>query len=386
MQWNNVAKPEIYYHNDGYFLVKFATKEDHELVLYSGPYMLNNRPVIVKGWTPGFNFNDEVLRTIPLWVRLPNLPLSCWVEVDVTHKLPNCLKVEEPDGSIFEQAVEFDWKPQFCTECLQIGHVCLDDPAPKKVGIRKPGKQAWNKAEGNKEAQHKEKGGRGKEVAQSSAGTGSEWKQAKGGSPVKVQPIKQNVPPNNAFNPLVEEANHKMITRSQIRDAANMWVVTWNVRGLNQAYKQKELQVFVQRNKVGLLAIVEHRVHQKNAARVVKQVFPRWQWQHNYQVGGKGRIWVVWDARLCDFSVIQSTPQYIHGYLRIHANNMAFHLTVIYRLHSIQDRKPLWEDLTNIAGLMSIPWLVMGDFNAIMHVNDRTYGAPKAGLRNKGFM
>ncbi|XP_060211785.1 uncharacterized protein LOC132639349 [Lycium barbarum] len=164
-----------------------------------------------------------------------------------------------------------------------------------------------------------------------------------------------------------------------------MRVVTWNVRGLNQAYKQKELQVFVYRNKVGLLAIVEHSVHQKNVARVVKQVVPRRQWQHNYQVGGKRRIWVVWDARLCDFSVIQPTPQHIHGYLKIHVNNMAFHLTVIDGLHSIQDRKPLWEDLMNIAGLMSTPWLVMCDFNAIMHVHYRTHGPPVQDPKIKDF-
>lgn len=38
--------------------------EDRDEVLYSGPYTINNRPIIVKAWAADFNLNDEVLRTI----------------------------------------------------------------------------------------------------------------------------------------------------------------------------------------------------------------------------------------------------------------------------------------------------------------------------------
>lgn len=126
--------------------------EDRELVLYSGPYMLTNRPVIVKGWRPRFNFKDGVLRTIPLWVCLSNLPLNCWgkdslsrigsiigrpiyayecissinrisytrilIEVDITYALPEVVKVQDPTWAEFDQVVEFDWKPKFCAKCL----------------------------------------------------------------------------------------------------------------------------------------------------------------------------------------------------------------------------------------------------------------------------
>lgn len=42
--------------------------EEGDVMMYMDPYMLNNRAVIVKGWSPEFNFNEEVLRTIPLWI------------------------------------------------------------------------------------------------------------------------------------------------------------------------------------------------------------------------------------------------------------------------------------------------------------------------------
>ncbi|PHU13694.1 hypothetical protein BC332_14899 [Capsicum chinense] len=90
-------------------------------------------------------FNEEVLKTIPLWVKLPNLALNCWskdnlnrignglgrplyadncttnakrisyvhilVEMDVTRLLPGSIVVCVPEGGIVDQAVIYDWKP-----------------------------------------------------------------------------------------------------------------------------------------------------------------------------------------------------------------------------------------------------------------------------------
>ncbi|KAK4731720.1 hypothetical protein R3W88_024708 [Solanum pinnatisectum] len=35
-------------------------------------------PIIMKLWTDDFDFHAEILQTIPIWVRLPNLPLNSW--------------------------------------------------------------------------------------------------------------------------------------------------------------------------------------------------------------------------------------------------------------------------------------------------------------------
>ncbi|KAK4360270.1 hypothetical protein RND71_019222 [Anisodus tanguticus] len=74
--WNFSTKPKIYYHNEGYFLVLFDNMEDRDDVVYSWPHIINSRPVIIRAWTPNFCINNEVLRIIPLWIRLPNLPMN----------------------------------------------------------------------------------------------------------------------------------------------------------------------------------------------------------------------------------------------------------------------------------------------------------------------
>ncbi|KAK4723266.1 hypothetical protein R3W88_026045 [Solanum pinnatisectum] len=142
-------KPIILYHIDGYFVVRFANKEERDMVLCSGPHHLLRRP-------------EEILTTIPLWVKLPNLPLNCWnsvvlskigsslgkplyadgcttqtsrisfakilVEVDVTRPLAKVIKILDPKERIVEQKVWYEWKPMFCHKCLQVGHSCVDKP------------------------------------------------------------------------------------------------------------------------------------------------------------------------------------------------------------------------------------------------------------------
>lgn len=54
-------------------------------MVLAGPHMFFGKPMIVKPWAASFNFQEEILRVIPVWVRLPNLPLSCWGSDSLTR-------------------------------------------------------------------------------------------------------------------------------------------------------------------------------------------------------------------------------------------------------------------------------------------------------------
>lgn len=43
----------------------------------------------------------------------------------------------------------------------------------------------------------------------------------------------------------------------------------------------------------------------------------------------------------------------------------------MYGLHTIADRKHLWQDLIGIESNIQSLWLIMGDFNAILQLDDR---------------
>ncbi|KAK4710278.1 hypothetical protein R3W88_004791 [Solanum pinnatisectum] len=76
--WSNVAQPDIYLHEVGYYIIRFQTKENMQEILYNGPYTINNKPIILKRWSIDFDLSKEFPTEIPLWVKFPDLPMTCW--------------------------------------------------------------------------------------------------------------------------------------------------------------------------------------------------------------------------------------------------------------------------------------------------------------------
>ncbi|KAG5586270.1 hypothetical protein H5410_046704 [Solanum commersonii] len=139
------AKPQVLFHDDGYYIFKFQTKLEKERVLTEGPNYINNIPL-------------EVLSLIPLWVKFPTLHVGYWsveelskvdgamekisfanilIEVDVLEFFPDMIVIETPSGP-WDQPVECDWRPKYCNKCLKFGHNDVE---------------CWYNKEDNKEAE-----------------------------------------------------------------------------------------------------------------------------------------------------------------------------------------------------------------------------------------
>ncbi|CAK8566993.1 unnamed protein product [Lathyrus sativus] len=156
--WNFVTLPEMFYNEEGFFILSFHSFHDKELVLMKGPYSIRNRPMILREWKPDFSMNKDMLRTISLWVKLPQLPLHLWgarslskigseigtplvtdecttnkprvsyarilVEVDVTQELKTEILIRDEKGVRMKQLIEYEWKPLYCQRCHKVGHKC----------------------------------------------------------------------------------------------------------------------------------------------------------------------------------------------------------------------------------------------------------------------
>ncbi|XP_060216463.1 uncharacterized protein LOC132643943 [Lycium barbarum] len=157
--WPFMKKPQILRHDDGYFIFRFDTIEDYETVMEASPYYFHNKPFVLQNWDINFEFGPDCIITIPLWVTFPGLPIGYWspytlskvasavgrplytdkftaamnrisyprvlVETDVAHPLPNIIELLTPTGP-FQQQVDYDWKPKYCSECLKFGPVATD--------------------------------------------------------------------------------------------------------------------------------------------------------------------------------------------------------------------------------------------------------------------
>ncbi|XP_074290417.1 uncharacterized protein LOC141617141 [Silene latifolia] len=88
-----------------------------------------------------------------------------------------------------------------------------------------------------------------------------------------------------------------------------------------------------------------------------------------------GRIWLIWDPKAFDVEIIDVAVQSIHTKVLDKARRKEFWFTVVYGLNKQAERHPLWDSLRQYCKIVRGPWVVGGDFNAVMASNERIGGA-----------
>lgn len=122
-----------------------------------GPYLVFGRPLILREMPEFFDFNSAEMSTVPVWIKLPNLPLRCWsstclskivsvvgnpiqsdmltssmarlsyacvlVEIDLRKKLREYVAICLPNGAMIDQQIVYETLPKFCSYCKVLGHM-----------------------------------------------------------------------------------------------------------------------------------------------------------------------------------------------------------------------------------------------------------------------
>ncbi|PKA59638.1 5'-3' exoribonuclease 2 [Apostasia shenzhenica] len=60
------------------FVCPFENAEDRDEVLRGSPWIVAGQVLGLDVWSPDFTPSSLACRTIPIWIRLPGLPLYCW--------------------------------------------------------------------------------------------------------------------------------------------------------------------------------------------------------------------------------------------------------------------------------------------------------------------
>ena len=131
---------------------------------------------------------EDLLRVLPIWITLPQLPLHLWgersiskiasvvgkpittdectakklrisyarvlVEVDITQKPIETVDIMDHKGKLVEQKIEYEWRPMYCQSCLKIGHDCAIKKGPGKKLIQE---KVWKPTKQNEVTQNEEK-------------------------------------------------------------------------------------------------------------------------------------------------------------------------------------------------------------------------------------
>ncbi|XP_052625962.1 uncharacterized protein LOC128132980 [Lactuca sativa] len=152
--------------DEGFFFFKFDSKEGMMNVLEGGPWLINNVPMFVQRWRPGLVLSKPQINSVPVWVKVFNVPLEYWnskgitlianeigkpIAMDkITQKMCNehwgrptfmrflvemsaetewmkelsVVSIDFGTGEKVESKcrIEYTWRPDVCNHCKVYGH------------------------------------------------------------------------------------------------------------------------------------------------------------------------------------------------------------------------------------------------------------------------
>jgi hypothetical protein len=125
--WSPLVKEGIKIHlvGRGFYAFVFDNTEDINLIFRNGPYFMGPQGLYLNKWSPDFDLTQDVPSVVPVWVRLPHLPLHCW----------NLKSLESIGNTLGKYIDKADRKDQY--SCARICvEVDLEVGLPKSIQLK----------------------------------------------------------------------------------------------------------------------------------------------------------------------------------------------------------------------------------------------------------
>lgn len=142
----------------------------------------------------------------------------------------------------------------------------------------------------------------------------------------------------------------------------------WNMRGFNKQTKHEVVRSWMKNQSFLFGGLIETRVKEKKAEKIVSSVFQNWEFMSNYEHNNLGRIWVVWKPSVRLTPVFKSS-QLVTCSVLLQGKEEEFFSSFVYALNTVEERKSLWEDIRNHHNapmFKNKKWVLMGDYNEIL--------------------
>jgi hypothetical protein len=156
IMWKQYGDVEVFSLENGMFICRFSDEVTCENVLDAKIWHISNKPLILRKWMPGMQVKKLTLASIPIWIKLLQLPMELWtpaclshvasgvgkplcadkmteeqkrlgyarvlVEIDLNSECLKELDIRSSSGEYITIGVEYPWLPPKCTLCNGFGH------------------------------------------------------------------------------------------------------------------------------------------------------------------------------------------------------------------------------------------------------------------------
>ncbi|XP_074277873.1 uncharacterized protein LOC141601483 [Silene latifolia] len=315
----------------------------------------------------------ERVKYVPIWLRLCGLPLKFWsrscleklagllgkfvkrdsatedktrlgyarllVEVDIGQEFPDKLFFMDEKGSEVCVLVEYEWKPIVCSSCKGISHTqdmcrkkATSEPVtkPTKPGP-KPGGKVWRPVQ-------------------------------RATQPVPPPKPTTHKPPAPFRGPTYHNSAHipsvsviQQITRQEHHTLRSDVSPAKSYAEALSPTKQS----------------IETKVRQQDFDTILHNLGTHWHGINNSSFHTGGRVWVIWIPHLFNVTTLHLSAQAITVQVTEISTGDSFIFTFVYGFNDDGDRMSLWQELKHVHDTFSGPWGICGDFNNVLHYNER---------------
>ncbi|KAL0364428.1 UNVERIFIED_CONTAM: hypothetical protein Sangu_0540400 [Sesamum angustifolium] len=363
--------------SSGFYFFQFKNRAAMEDIIEEGPWIFQGQPIVLQCWEQGMSLRRKKHTQIPVWIWLKHLPLELWtaeglstvassvgiplytdkitkscsrldfarvcVMLDYNSTLPKHLVVMHPVRQEGQETplkidVEYEWLPQRCKTCCTLGYTtqaCLEN---KKIEHVQSVKVFVKK----------------QPITATTAKSGLADDMLKGGAV-----------PEKSATPLAEPPEPILADKNKFHTKGKDIVAAWNVRGLNGTDHQRAVEHLVHEHHIQFLGLIETRVSYANVYRVRKNFLRNWSWFDDYS-GPSGRIWLAWTGWDIEIDILRVESQIIHCRTINKRTHTTCLISVLYGDCDLIPRRTLWNTLQSVAAHADEPWLVLGDFNAVI--------------------
>ncbi|XP_021731003.1 uncharacterized protein LOC110697911 [Chenopodium quinoa] len=128
---------------------------------------------------------------------------------------------------------------------------------------------------------------------------------------------------------------------------------------------------FLGHHKIGLFGLLETKIKAAKFGTVFAKFGNDWSVTSNHSQHKGGRICVIWRPSVFYVVVEVVDSQFIHLSILHKSSGKQFHYTVIYGFNEASRRDDLWDKLVVLGRGIKGAWIVGGDFNNVLNLDDR---------------
>ena len=154
-------------------------------------------------------------------------------------------------------------------------------------------------------------------------------------------------------------------------------VFCWNVRGFNIISHRSGFKKWIKANKPIFGGVIETHVKQPKDRKFIDALLPGWSFEENYAFSELGKIWVVWHPSV-QVVLIGKSLQMITCEVMLPGSLSWIVISVVYAADDDASRMELWKEIVDLSESQVIgnrPWLLLGDFNQVLHPQEHSIPA-----------